>query len=162
MLASTKVTVGGPVLNDQGTLIGIATLSNERHTTWAIPAKYIKDLLNTLQPRHVFSISNNTTFTVHYRIKWSRDHPWKETTVKSSHIMTHWYSAKHISQGFPKISFDYIANDGKSTPRSYNLQTYIRHLGSGVKPDHTKDAREYQFGYNSRTEILDLYDSEKK
>ena len=151
---------GGPVLDDQGMLIGLATLSNERHTTWAVPAKYIKDLLNTLQPRRVFSISNNTTFTVHYSIKWSEGSAWKETTVKRDKIMTHWSSRKKSNE-YPKIRFDYIANDGKSTLRYYNLETYVRRLGSGVKPSHAKDAREYHFGYNSRTKILDLYDSEK-
>ena len=153
---------GGPVLDDQGMLIGIATLSNEQHTAWAVPAKYIKDLLNTLQPRRVFSISNNTTFTVHYFVKWSAGSDWNKTTVKRDQIMTHWNSAKNVPEGYPKIYFDHIANDEKVTPRYYNLKTYARHLGTGVKPSHIKDAREYHFGYNSRTEILDLYDSEKK
>lgn len=153
---------GGPVLDDSGSLIGIATLSDEQHTTWAVPAKYIKDLLNTLGPRHVFSISNNTTFTVYYFTKWSAGSDWKRTTVKPGYIMTHWNPVKTVPDGYPKIRFDYIANDGKETFRPYNLKTYVRHLGSGVKPDHIKDAREYHFGYNSRTEILDLYDSEKR
>ena len=153
---------GGPVLNDQGELIGIATLSNERHTTWAVPTTYIKDLLNTLKPRHVFSISNHTAFTVHYFIKWSADSDWKQTTVKRDQIVTHWNSAIYVPKGYPKIYFDHIANDEKVTPRYYQLNTYVRRIGSGVKPSHTKDAREYHFDYNSRTEILDLYDSEKK
>lgn len=153
---------GGPVLDDQGMLIGIATLSNEQHTAWAVPAKYINNLLNTLQPRRVFSISNNTTFSVHYFVKWSAGSDWGKTTVKRDQIMTHWNSAKNVPDGYPKIYFDYIANDEKVTPRYYNLKTYVRSLGSGVKPSHVKDAREYHFGYNSRTEILDLYDSEKK
>ncbi len=153
---------GGPVLDDQGRLIGIATLSNEQHTAWAVPATYIKDLLNTLQPRHVFSISNNTTFTAHYFIKWSAGSDWKQTTVKRDQIMTHWNSAKNVPDGYPKVYFDHIANDEKMTPRHYDLKTYVRHLGTGVTPSHIKDAREYHFGYNSRTEILDLYDSEKK
>ncbi len=153
---------GGPVLDDQGNLIGIATLSNERHTAWAVPAIYIKDLLNTLQPRHVFSITNNTTFTVNYYVKWSAGGKWKQTTVKRNQIMTHWYPGKVVPTGYPKIQFDYIANDEKVTPKTYPLNTYFRQLGSGVQPDYIKDAREYHFGYNSRTEILDLYDSEKK
>ena len=76
--------------------------------------------------------------------------------------MTHWNSAKNVAEGYPKIYFDHIANDEKMTPRYYNLKTYVRNLGSGVNPSHIKDAREYHFGYNSRTKILDLYDSEKK
>lgn len=157
-----KGTSGGPVLDEQGNLIGIATLSNERHTAWAVPANYIKNLLNTLKPRHVFSITNNTTFSVHYFVKWSALSDWKQTTVKRDQIMTHWYSEKSVPIGYPMIYFDHITNDEKMTPRSYSLKTYVRHLGTGVMPSHTKDAREYHFGYNSRTKILDLYDSEKK
>ena len=155
---------GGPVINEQGTLIGIATLSNERTATWAVPAKHIKDLLNTLQPRQVFSIQNNTAFTVHYQTKWFEDDPWEKTSVKPGQAMNHWYpgAAKNIPKEYPKIRFDYIANDETFTPKHYKLQTYSRTLGSGVKPSRLKDAREYHFGYNSRTKILDLYDSEKK
>ncbi|MCG9129298.1 trypsin-like peptidase domain-containing protein [Candidatus Poribacteria bacterium] len=112
---------GGPVLDDQGRLIGIATLSNERHTAWAVPANYIRDLLNTLQPRHVFSITNNTTFTVSYNVKWSEEDDWDQTSVKRNHIMTHWYSGKNVPTGYPKIQFDYIANDKKVTPKTYHL-----------------------------------------
>ena len=153
---------GGPVLDDQGMLIGIATLSNEQHTAWAVPANHIKDLLNTLQSRHVFSITNNTAFTVHYYTKWSAGSNWKKTSVKSHQIMTHWNSAKNVAEGYPKIYFDHIANDEEMTPRQYHLKTYVRNLGAGVTPSHIKDAREYHFGYNSRTKILDLYDSQKK
>lgn len=155
---------GGPVLNDQGELIGIATLSNERHTTWAIPAKYIKDLLNTLKPRQVFSIHNNTALTLYYEVKWVPNTTWDGTTVKPNQVMNHWHSgaARNIPSGYPKIRFDHIANDEISTYLGYNLQTYTRRLGSGVVPDRVKDAREYQFGYNYRTKKLDLFDSEKK
>ena len=151
---------GGPVLDEQGRLIGIATLSNERHTTWAVPAKYIKDLLNTLQPRHVFSIQNNTNFTVSYAIKWLPNGSWRKSALRPGYIKTHWNG--YVSQGYPKVSFDYIANDKKSTPRKYHLKTYRRNFGAGVEPSSTTDAREYHFGYNSRTNILDLYDSQKK
>lgn len=154
---------GGPVLDDQGVLIGIATLSNERTDTWAVPARHIKDLLDALEPRQVFSIQNNAAFTVYYQIKWREDDTWTSTAVKPDYAMNHWYSGllRDISQGYPKIRFDYIANDGMFTPRSYQLQTYTRSLGSGVELSRTKDAREYHFSYNSWTKILDLRDSEK-
>ena len=154
---------GGPVLNDQGVLIGIATLSNERTETWAVSVEYVKELLNTLQPRHVFSIQNNTRITVYYQTKWFAGSTWSEMAIKPGQVMNHWYSGslKDIPQGYPKIRFDGSADDG-ITLRSYHLQTYTRTLGSGVNPSTMKDAREYHFGYNSRTKILDLYDSEKK
>ena len=155
---------GGPVLNSQGMLIGIATLSNERTKTWAVPAKRIQDLLNTLKPRQIFSIQNNTTFTMYYQVQWTADDTWTETAVQPGGAMNHWYSKslREIPQGYPMVRFDYIANDGQFTPRLYKLQTYTRHLGSGVTPSRANDAREYHFIYNSQTRRLDLRDSEKK
>lgn len=156
---------GGPVVNDQGMLIGIATRSNERTVTWAIPSNKIGDLLNTLKPRHIFSIQNKTGFTVTYYTKWKETDNWKKTEVKSAGAWNHWYtgSLKNTPAGYPQIRFDYIANDGRVTyqAKPYRLETYTRRLGSGVKPDRKKDARKYHFRYNSRTQRLVLYDSEK-
>lgn len=151
---------GGPVVNGQGMLIGIATLSNKRHTTtWAAPASKIKDLLNSLQPRRVFSISNNVTGSVIvYYIRWSANDQLKEYTLKGGDIKTHWYTGKIVPHGYPQIYFDYIANDDQETLRSYHLKTYIRHFGSGVQPNPEMDARAYQFVYDPLTEKLELYD----
>ena len=149
---------GSPVVNDQGMLIGIVTLSNEKHTTWAVPASKIKDLLDSLQIRHVFSISNNVGSGIHYYVRWSANAKMKKYTLKGGHIKTHWYTGMIVPDGYPEISFDYIANDGQETLRSYQLKTYIRYLGSGVQPSHEMDARAHQFVYDPLTEKLDLYD----
>lgn len=69
---------GGPVLNGQGQLIGIITLTNKKRTkTWAVPARHIKDLLDTVGPKHTFRIVNKTDFTLSYQIKWSSDLNWE-------------------------------------------------------------------------------------
>lgn len=150
---------GGPVINGQGMLIGIATLSNETHTTLAVPASKIKDLLDSLQSRHVFSITNYTTFPIYYYIRWSANDKLKKYTLKQRYIRTHSHPSEIVLPGYPEISFDYIANDGQETLRRYPLKTYIRHLGSGVQPSPEMDARAYWFDYNSQTEILNLYES---
>ncbi|MDE0085843.1 MAG: serine protease [Candidatus Poribacteria bacterium] len=169
---------GGPVVNDQGMLIGLATLSNERHTTWAVPAIKIKALLDTLKPIRVFSLSNDTPFTIHYEIAWFPGN-WRQVSLGSDYNATHWYpdlkepdrysnilsvpdASNSIPEGYPKVRFDHIANDEKITYKIKPIQTYIRALGYGVEPDEKKDAREYHFGYNFLTEKLDLHDSEKK
>ena len=149
---------GSPVVNDQGMLIGIATLSNEKHTTWAVPASKIKDLLNSLQPRHVFSISNyiEGATIISYYITWHANSDPKEYTIGEKDTIIHWYEGKSVPHGYPKIHFDYIANDDQETLRTYKLKTYIRNLGSGVKPSHELDAREYWFVYDPETKILGL------
>ena len=155
---------GGPVLNDQGVLIGIATLSNELTNTWAVPANCINDLLKTLAPIQIFSIQNNTAFTVHYQIKWAEGDIWTLTALKPGITMYHWNSGpkQNIPQGYPQICFDYIANDEKFTPLVLELQTYTRIFGTDFKEYISyEDARRYHFGYNSQTQILSLYDSEK-
>lgn len=156
---------GGPVVNDKGKLIGIATLSNEHTLTGAIPSKKIKDLLNTLKPRHIFSIQNNTGFTVTYYTKWKENDAWKKTVIKSGNAWNHWYtgSLKDIPTDHPQIRFDYIANDKKVTYQThpYELETYTRRLGPDVPPSREKDAREYHFEYSPQTQILKLQDSEK-
>ena len=156
---------GGPVLNASGMLIGIISRSNLRTRTVAVPVKYVDDLLKRLAPKQIFSIENKTTFTVSYQVKWTESDDWEEieaTSIKPGHVANHWYteSLKTIPDGYPKIRFDYVANDGVPTYRYYKLETYQRRAGSDFKPSREQDAREYHFGYNYKTEILDLYDSE--
>ena len=154
---------GGPVINDQGMLIGIATWSNKRTDTWAVPANRIDDLLKTLAPIQIFSIQNNTAFTVHYQTQWAENTIWTPYALKPSGTMNHWYNGalRNVPQGYPRICFDYIANDKKFTPRVYELQTYTRIFGAGIKERiRYKDARKYHFEYDFQTHILSLYDSE--
>ena len=155
---------GGPVINDQGMLIGIATLSNKRTDTWAVPASCINDLLNTLAPIQIFSIKNNTAFTVRYQTKWAEADSWTPAALKPFGTMNHWCNRilKNIPQGYPKIRFDYIANDGKFTPLVYELQTYTQIFGTDIKERIShEDARKYHFNYDFQTQILSLCDSEK-
>ena len=158
---------GGPVLNGRGILIGIISRSNLRTRTVAVPVKYVDDLLKRLAPKQIFSIQNKTTFTIPYQIKWTESVDWEEieaTSIKPGHVMNHWYSEslRTIPEGYPKIRFDYVANDGVSTYRYYKLETYQRRAGSDFKPSRERDAREYHFDYNYETEIVDLHDSESK
>lgn len=155
---------GGPVLNERGMLIGIVSRSNLRTNTVAIPCDYVDDLLKTIGHRHIFSIQNDTSFTIKYQTQWDESDPWTETAVKPDTAMNHSYmgSLSEIAEGYPKIRFDYIANDGVSTYRYYKLETYQRRAGSEFVPSRERDAREYHFEYNYVTETLDLRDSESK
>ena len=155
---------GGPVLSDQGILIGILKSSDRLIRTQAVPAEYIDALLKTLKPRQVFSISNNTKFIVSYQIQWAEGEPWHPMEVAPDQWYTHWNpeSLTEISEGYPKIRFGYVIGGGKGPPKYYNLQTYTRIFGKDVKQRISReDARKYHFGMSSEINELDLYNSEK-
>lgn len=156
---------GGPVLNNRGILIGILKSSDELMYTQAVPSEYINDLLKTLKTRQVFSISNNTRFTVHYQIKWTESEAWEHTSVNPDQWYTHWNSEllTKVPQGYPVVRFDHIADGETVTFKSYNMQTYTRIFGSDVKERISReDARKYHLGYGSKMNELVLYDSEDK
>ena len=105
---------GGPVLNNQGMLIGILNLSDRLMNTYAVPLEYINDLLMALQPISVFSIQNNTKLTVPYQIKWIEDEEWAGYEIEPGHFLFHWFPHWDESlhqQGYPNIQFDCIVDD---------------------------------------------------
>ena len=153
---------GGPVFNKQGILIGIVSRTNlDTMRTWAVTTKSIRDLLDTLKPRHIFSIKNNTFFTVPYQVKWIEDEEWKQTSLKPGEWATHWNHYSSKASGYPKVRYDSSAAD-EFLPQVKILGTYTRYFGADIKDrvSRRQDAREYHFGYNSGSKILTLYDSE--
>ena len=153
-----KGSSGAPVVNDEGILIGIVTLSDEKKKAKAVPATFIRELRNTLQPRQIFTIMNNTSFTVKYQSKWSEEDTVDANVLAPGEAVNHWSTrpSGDIAEGYPKITFDYIIGDGEFTPRVSDLQTYTRHFGSEVESDDQWDGYAYHFSYNSNTKTLDL------
>ena len=151
---------GGPVINDEGILIGIATLSNKRYKAWAVPATSIGEVLGTLQPRQIFTITNNTPLSVKYQSKWSEGDMGNTIVLAPDKVMNHSYPGPSgdIAEGYPKITFDNIIGDREDAQSVvFDLQTYTRHFGSEVEPDDQWDGYAYHFSYNSDTKKLDLY-----
>ena len=151
---------GGPVFNKQGALLGIIARTNlDTMDTKAVPTWSIKNLLDTLKERHIFSIKNNTNLHVDYQYKWTASSDWKPLSIEPDSVWNHWHtgSSTEIPKGYPIIRFDEIVGDGKFTERRYKLEPYIRHLGPGVNPHSKADAREHHFEYNSKSKKLTLY-----
>lgn len=144
---------GGPVLDSRGVLIGIATASNMRTTTWAVSAHHIGDLLRTLKPRLIVSIDNPTNFTIPYSIKWTNGADWKDFFPIPPHKLHFtWTDIVAISDGYPKLLFDSVADDGKYTERVYTVKAYIRNFGVGVVPEGPT----CRFDYDPVTRVIDL------
>ena len=153
---------GGPILNvEDKRMIGITSGRDESETlTYAVPTKAIDALFNTLKPTMIFSIYNNTGFSMSYEVKWKKDGKWKKESLepKQEQLHSHLLSFEEISlDEYPKIRFE----DTKSVRR---LATEIRFFGKGFTEvkDHIEieDARRYQFGRNSETKKLSLEELE--
>ncbi len=157
---------GGPVLNSRGRLIGIVALSDSLMDTVAVPVNYVIELLSELELRHIFSIVNETSLNVPYQVKWTEDAVWKQQKpLEPGQGWIHWYTGvpSEITTGYPQVRFDHIAGDRIATFKAYTLETYSRYFGPDIEKRIRRDmdAREYHLGYNPRTKMITLYDSEK-
>ena len=141
---------GGPVLNGQGVLIGILTGGTDETLSLAATTRNIKALLDTVHLRHVFRIENPTRVTIHYQIKWSNNQNWKQQSVNSGRAWFHLSSGESVPEGYPKIRFDHITGDQRTTYRTYSLETVLSFERS------SDDAPTYFFDFVSWNR-LDLF-----
>ena len=154
---------GGPVLNGQGILVGIITATDKKTSGLAAPARNIKVLLNTVPvnlgtipppqqtyPKRVFKIRNNTGVTVPYQVKWSNNDSWKQFSLRTGFIRTHTSNGQNVPSGYPKIRFDYIADDNGVTYRQYTLETAL------FRENNNDNAPTRRFQYNWSGDRLDL------
>ena len=141
---------GGPVLNGQGVLIGILSAGTDETLSLAATTRNIKALLNTL--RWVLRIRNPTGVRVSYQMRWTQNDAWQNYSLENGYIRTHQSDEESLTQGFPKIRFDYIAGDNAVTYRTYPLDATLR------SRDYNEDAPTYYFSYNWRGDRLDLYE----
>ena len=140
---------GGPVLNGQGVLIGILSAGTDETLSLAATTRNIKALLNTL--RWTLRIRNPTGVRVPYQMRWTQNDSWQNYSLENGYIRTHQSDEESLTQGFPKIRFDYIAGDNAVTYRTYPLSATLRSQG------YNEGAPTYYFSYNRRGDRLDLY-----
>ena len=159
---------GGPVLNGQGTLIGIITATDHETAGFAAPSRNIKALLNgvpadlppvppqqippqQIHPKRTFKIRNQTGVTIPYQILWSNNDDWQSSSLETGFIRTHTSSGQNVLSGYPKIRFDHIAGDGQQvTYRTYALETVL------FRENNNDHAPAYRFEYNQWGNRLDL------
>ena len=141
---------GGPVLNGQGVLIGILSAGTDETLSLAATTRNIKALLNTL--RWTLRIRNPSGVRVPYQMRWTQNDSWQNHSLENGYILTHWSGEESLTQGFPKIRFDYIAGDNAVTYRVYTLSATLQ------SQDYNEDAPTYHFRYNWRGDRLNLYE----
>jgi S1-C subfamily serine protease len=133
---------GGPLVNDDGKVIGIAEAGDHAGgiSATAVHFSEIRDLLDTVESKRVISIENKSNAKVSYSIRWGDDGDWDDTEVESDKTMTHWSGSGKT----PHIKFDSSFEDGYQEA-NYQLDWYSMLLGRGVEPSSEKDAMEYIF-----------------
>ena len=153
---------GGPVLNDQGMLIGILTARTDENLAVVVPARNVKALLDAVPvnlvalppprtyPKQVFKIRNNTGVPVPYQIRWSNSHDWQPYFLQTGFVSTHSSNGQNVPSSYPRIRFDYIADDQLVTYRSHTLET--AQFG-----ENNDDAPTYFFQYNQQENRLNLF-----
>ena len=149
---------GGPVLNSQGTFIGILTAGTDETMAAAAPAKNVKALLNTVPanlpqqvyPEQTFKIRNRTGVPIAYQIRWSNSNNWQSHSLETGYIRIHWSNGQNIPSNYPEIRFDHIAGDQAITYRTYNLKTVQFRENNNHAPI-------YYFQYNRGGNMLDLF-----
>ena len=110
--------------------------------------------------RHIFSIQNDTESTVSYHVKWTKKDDWEEHSLESDELYNQWWTGFFKKR--PQIRFDQIINGEKET-KELRLETKVRRFRrnntSKIDREH---AHKYHFDFDPETNVLVLYDSEKK
>lgn len=156
---------GGPVLNQRGKLIGIISRSNLGTSTVAVPLKYVDELLKELKPRHAVYIFNDTIYTIHYQIRAHESDDWEQHSIRPKIGITATVTVNHgmIPEGYPKIRFDHVTDDGnKFTLREKTLKTFRRLAGEDFDPIPRHDAYGYYFYHDPSENKLYLTDKSRE
>jgi S1-C subfamily serine protease len=132
---------GGPVLNDDGEVVGVV----ESHggeggmNGTAVYHTEVKDLLDSVRSYRVFSIENKTSTTLYYSTRWG-DGDWNERVLQPGLYLIEYLATNED----PAIRFDASFKKGYQGKR-YGLKTYRAYIGRGGVPSKQWDAREYCF-----------------
>jgi S1-C subfamily serine protease len=151
---------GGPVLNDDGQVVGVHSSGGGEGgiAAGAVHWSEVDRLLSSITKYRVFSVENTSNVPIVYQVRWG-DGEWKDWKVEPKKSMVHWFSGAKDAR--PSIRFDSSADPGIQE-KKYDIVYFVSHLGRNVKPSRVMDAREYYFQYDKTGRLVDLYDRHKK
>jgi len=130
---------GGPVVNSHGEVVGINACGGEGITGNAVHYSEVRDMLESVKTRRVFSISNWTENTVHFEVRYGDDE-WESESLEPDRCFV--FSFTRDME--PEIRFDHSYEEGYQE-QHYDLDYYAASYGRGCSPDRQRDAYEYVF-----------------
>ena len=147
---------GGPVVDGMGVLIGIAKSISHSGETYAVSMPPIINLLNAIENRFIFCITNGAESAVDYKIKWYEDEDWKPYTLEPGAFEPHMkredeYFANNY-KGYPKIQFGSTEQDNNvEYPLIARLEYFANDAKERINPD--LDGVSYQFRIESGSKL---------
>jgi hypothetical protein len=104
-----------------------------------------------------FAIENGTRTTLHYQVKWGRDHAWQSMTLEPGHTKTHSHPLDGNQKApAPYIRYDNIGGDGAFTAQEYHLAfRKVGYAGYGA-PRNTATPKQYVFEFAADHRTLNL------
>ena len=152
---------GGPLLDNDGNLIGIIKRSNMGTLALAAPLSAVEDLLAELQTYHTFSIVNGTSLgRINYAYRWLNNEEWRPSFVGEGLGNCRVYWSERGPN--PQIMFDQFASS-EAAFAEVELGTFERRFGRDINERMVcegQDVRVYTFSYDSATGRIDLIDAD--
>lgn len=104
-----------------------------------------------------FTIRNPTADAISYRVKWG-DGKWKPVKIPPGKTYEHSYRLNEKGEfPGPSIRFDHVLNDGRATPKVYDLRP-SRVVRGGFGPGgNTGSPKAYYFKVSADGRFLDLH-----
>jgi hypothetical protein len=104
----------------------------------------------------MFTVSNNSTFTITYSVKWGNEE-WKKTTVGPRMTGRHWHPLDGNRRA-PRPQLSFKTAPGARTSKTFDLKFYaVGFAGYGPKPNLT-GAKEYEFRDSPNGASVDLHE----
>ena len=141
---------GGPVLDDDGKVVGVAESHRGPGGMRATAVHYseVQDLLDSVKQVRVVSLENKTNGTLPYSLKWGNGE-WNEYKLDAGECYMWWWSGVDAT-----VRFDCSYAEGFQE-KTYTLNYFTTYIGRGCDPDKERDAREYYFEANGQS--IELY-----
>ena len=156
---------GGPVVNEQGVLIGLVKQIGLSKRTFAVPMEPIySSLVNSyrkFKDGYIFWVRNKTQTSIEYEIKWSENGDWIRYPLESEKSYPHWKDMKDETidqKNYPKIRYRATEQDPQTTKQK--LKGKHRLVIADVKGNYKfmPDDYYYDFMTTSAPEKMSLHE----
>ena len=157
----SKESIGGPVINEDGDLVGINVFAGQRtgssrwNRVWVAPISAVEALLDTIKLRPTVRVKNLEPKNTTYDIKWSSGDAWSKKTLSPGGAGIHWTTGS-VQSGYPQIrvdSHDGIPPEGPQFLEKvpFSVEASKRYFGDGYTNDFRYDAYTYDISVNTST-----------
>ena len=157
---------GGPVLDNEGGLVGIVARSTFHMHAIAVPAIHVTNLLYSLfsseeNEVRIFTIENRLDFPVEFAVRWNDNSKLTWNLLESGGAWNFWLAGDATNDYSPLVEFDYLIDGEKYTGKTVRVWPDILYVSPNEDIRKTfyrvKAEQIYYFDYTNDRKELDLY-----